>query len=112
MLPLPVSTGPLTKFGAPSEAMLWGAEPVLTHCQRTLPPTATVSTAAFTDLLRSLRKKLFPTVTRTVPASGGDGITAGTAVVELPHPERAAINSPPTTRVVVFINEGSHTPRS
>src|SRR5215831_8947491 len=109
MLPLPVSTGPLTKFGVPSEAMLCGAEPVLTHCQRTLPPTATVSTAAFTDLLRSLRKKLFPTVTRTVPASGGEGAAAVAAVVELPQAARAATNSPPTAHLIVFIDEASHT---
>src|SRR5262245_61533416 len=78
------------KFGVPSDAMLWGAVPVLTHCQRTLPPTATVSTAAFTDLLRLLRKKLLPTVMTTVPgSSGGTGLpTSG--VVEPQAMSRAA----------------------
>ena len=33
-------------------------------------------------------------------------------LVELSQPKRAANNSPPTRRVVVFINKGSHTPRS
>jgi len=84
------------KLGVPIEAMLCGAVPVLIHCHRTLLPTATVSTAAFTELLRSLRKKLFPTVTITVPGSGGGGggaLFPGSAGVEPPQPARTTINS-------------------
>src|SRR6476469_6972845 len=60
----------LAKLGWPTDCTLCGTTPLAAHTQVTLPPAATVSMAALADRLRSLRKKLFPTVTVTALGAG------------------------------------------
>src|SRR5262245_27761497 len=67
VLPSPVLMPPLVNLGMPTDATLCGTEPAPAHFQVTFPPTGMVSTAAFTDPFRLLRKKFVPTLTVAEP---------------------------------------------
>ncbi len=83
-MPFPLWIALLVKLGEPVDRTLWLTVPVAVQVQVTVPLTATVSTAGSEVRLRSLRKKLFPTVTATVDGGpgggGGDGGSAAVAV--------------------------------
>ena len=92
MLPSPVWTALLVKPGEPCDWTLWGTLPVFVQVHVTVPPTATVSTAALADPLCPLLKTLLPTVTAAVDGAG-------------PPPASPPTGAPPPFGLVVVLPE-------
>jgi len=69
------------KLGEPTDCTLCGKASEVAQVQVTVPPTATVSTAGLDDPLRSLLKKMSPTVTAAVAGAAvgvlGGGVAGG-----------------------------------